>query len=1482
MSGKKTGAVLVVGGGIGGVQASLDLAESGFKVYLVEKQLSIGGVMAQLDKTFPTNDCSMCILSPKLVECGRHENIELLTYSEVVSIEGEPGNFRVKLLCHPRYVDIDKCKGCGDCADACPVERPNWYEENLAMRKAIYRPLDQATPSAFGVDKLGIPPCRAACPIHVNAEGYIALTAAGKFEEALELVREKNPFPGITGRICTHPCEEKCDRAKVDEPVAIDYIKRFLADWELKNKGERDWNIEKEEPTGKSVGIVGAGPAGLLAAYDLAKKGHSVTIYEALPKPGGMMWVGIPAYRLPRDVLFGEIELLEKLGVKFVFDTQVGKDITTPELRKKHNALFLAIGAHKSRKLKIPGEELEGVFGAVEFLRKVNIGEEVFVGKKSVVIGGGNAAVDAARVLWRLGSDVSILYRRTIKEMPANPEEIEETMEEGIPIEFLATPVKIIGKGGKVVGIECVRMRLGEPDESGRRRPIPIEGSNFTMDVDMVVPAISQSPDISALGELGNIKLTRWNTFEVDPITLQTSVEGVFAGGDAVSGPATFIQALESGRRGAISIDRYLKGEELHTNREGEGPFETDVEATIEGVLPSPRMKMPAIDVKKRRGNFSEVYSGFDEEMAVSEAKRCLTCAICCECFQCVKACEPDAIIHNMLPTERELQVGSVILAPGFDEFDPSLRKEYGYDRFQNVITSIEFERILSASGPFKGHILRLSDHKHPTKLAWIQCVGSRDKQVDRPYCSSVCCMYATKEAVIAVEHAPDVHATIFYMDMRAFGKDFDKYIERAEKEYKVRFVRSRVANIDEDPKTKNLYIRYEDEAGRLKVEEFEMVILSVGLDASHSAEDFCNIFGIELNDWNFAKTSLFEPLKTTQQGVFVGGAFSGPKDVPETVAQCSGVAAEASSLLSDARGTEIVERELPPERDVRGEHPRIGVFVCRCGINIGGVVDVPEVTEYAGSLPDVVFAMENIYTCSQDTQEIIKEKIEEYNLNRVVVASCTPRTHEALFQQTIREAGLNPYLFTMANIRDQDSWVHKDAPKEATEKAKDLVRMAVSKARHLEPLYPSKIEVTRKALVIGAGVTGMNSALKMADEGYFTYLVEKENELGGHIRHIHYTLDGDDPQKYLSNLEKRLESNEKVKIYKGVHIEDIEGFVGNFKTTIKTKDGDIETLEHGVVIVATGADENHPALFGYGEADNVMLQSELEEKIARDDIASVSSVVMIQCVDSRNESHPYCSRFCCREAVKNALKLKEKKPDINIIVLYRDMRTYGFSEVQYEEARKRGVLFIRYTPEKEPEVDVKSRIATVRFHDPLLSEEFEITPDILALSVGVVPDREENDRLAKMLKVPLTEDGFFLEAHMKLRPVDFATDGVFLAGLAHAPKCIDESISQAYAAVSRACMVLSKDFIETPGTVAKVNELTCVGCGMCVDVCPYSAISLVEKKVLGKLSSVAEVNPALCKGCGVCAASCRSGSIDLAGFSNREIMEEMVALVWR
>ncbi|MDD5722303.1 MAG: NAD(P)-binding protein [Syntrophales bacterium] len=1464
---------MVVGSGIAGIQSSLDLANSGMKVYLVENDISIGGVMAQLDKTFPTNDCSACILSPKLVEVGRHPNVEILTKRTVEAVDGEPGHFKVKLARAPRFVDVDKCTGCGDCAKVCPVTVPNVFNEGLDDRKAIYRKFPQAIPSAFAIEKIGTAPCKAACPTHISVQGYVALIAEGKYKEALKLIKQENPLPSVCGRVCNHPCEAACKRGEVDQPISIMYLKRFVADLDLND--ETKYVPEIKEKKDKKVAIIGAGPAGLTAAYYLAIEGYQVTIFEALPVAGGMLTVGIPEYRLPKDVLNAEIKTIEELGVEIKYNTKVGQDITMDTLRKEFSATFIGVGSHVSSKLGVPGEdELEGVVHGIDFLRRVALGEKVFLGDRVAVVGGGNVAMDAVRTALRTGSkEAFVLYRRTRAEMPAADEEIEEALQEGIKMEFLAAPVKVLGSGGKVTGIECIRMKLGEPDASGRRRPVPIKGSEFTVEADAIIPAIGQTSDLSFVTKESGIAVNKWNTFDVDTATFATNVEGVFAGGDDVTGPATVVEAINAGKEAAKSIDRYLRGEDIKLGRERDWTQNIADKADNSSVKKENRPSMPELEPSTRRTNFEEVAKGYSEEDALREAKRCLSCGICSECYQCVESCVAGAINHEMGQEEETIDVGAIIAAPGTELFNASLRGEYGFGTYDNVVTSIQFERILSASGPYFGHVRRISDGVEPKKVAFLQCVGSRDVNCGNSWCSSVCCMYATKEAIIGKEHAKGMEPTIFYIDIRAYGKDFDRFVNRAQNEYGIRYIRSMPSSVKELQKTKNLLLTYVQEDGTLIEEEFDMVVLSVGLAPPKEAQALADSLGIELEEHGFCKTSLENPVQTSRDGVFVCGVFGGPKDIPETVMEASGAAACAEGLLSAQRGSLTKADELPEEMDMRGTGPRIGAFICHCGINIGGVVNVPEVVEYVKTLPNVVYAEDNLFTCSQDTAVKMGEMIKEHNLTRVVVASCSPRTHEGLFQENCEKAGLNRYLFEMANIRDQDSWVHMNEPEAATEKAKDLVRMAVAKAQYLKPLKPGQLGVNKAALVIGGGLAGLTAALSLADQGFESHIVEKEADLGGNYRKLYHTLEGLDTVKHLTGLLERVKKNDLVHVHTGAKIEKIEGFIGNYKTTIQAG-GKQEQFEHGVVIVATGAYENETTEYLYGSNDKVVTQRELENLIHGKDakVTGADSVVMIQCVGSRCDERPYCSRYCCSEAMKNALALKEENPDREVTILYRDIRTYGLKEDFYRKAREADVRFICYKEDRKPEVSGNGSKVRVKVFDPILNQPVELETDILALSVGVVPN-QDNEDISKMLKVPVNHDGFFLEAHVKLRPVDFATDGVFMCGMSHSPKLSEETVTQANAAVSRACTILTKDFIEAEGKTAYVIKDRCMACGLCEGNCPFGAVEV------DMVEGCAVVNAVLCKGCGVCTASCRMNAIDLNGFNNEEILAQISAL---
>jgi heterodisulfide reductase subunit A-like polyferredoxin len=1234
--------------------------------------------------------------------------------------------------------------------------------------------------------------------------------------------------------------------------------------------------------------------------------GYQVTIFEALPVAGGMMRVGIPSYRLPRDVLQRETDdILTLPGVELRLNTPI-RNINSL-FEAGYSAVFLAIGAHEAQKLGIPGEDASGVHHGVPFLQGVSLAErygitEGFedrfviafgipiaprVGEKTVVIGGGNVAIDASRTALRLGAkEVSIVYRRSREEMPANSWEIDAAEKEGIVLKLLTAPIEVVKEDGHVKGVKCVKMELGEPDSSGRRRPIPIKDSEFVIPADTMIAAVAQAPEISFLDESHGLEITPKGTFAVDPLTLATNRPGVFAGGDVARGPWILIQAIADGRRGALSIDRYLRGVPLLTPREQIPLAVVDLsreeisQMVEEGEVDlAPRTRVPELPEGERVRDFREVELVLTEAQAKQEAARCLACGICSECHLCVQVCKREAVDHQQADLLEELEVGSVILSPGYSLYNPELSPELGYGRYSNVVTSMEFERMLSASGPWGGHVTRRSpDHREPKKIAFLQCVGSREK--DRDYCSSVCCMYATKEAMLAMEHIPGVEIKIFQMDMRAFGKGFDAYFERG-KEKGIEYIPCRISGLEEDPETKEILIRYEDsnDGHCVKEERADLVILSIGMSPLPNVQELAKASGIQLDSHQFCLTQNFQPTETSRPGVYACGAFTEPKDIPDSVMQASGAAAKALATIGEARGTLIRKKEYPPEREVPPEEePRIGAFICSCGTNIAGTVDVKEVTEFARSLLGVVHSENTIYTCSADSLKLIQEKVKELNLNRVVVASCTPRTHEPLFRDTIREVGLNPYLFEMANIRDQCSWVHMNLKAEATEKAKDLVRMAIACSRNLEPLHQMPRSLIHTCLIVGGGLAGMVGALSMADQGYSVYLVEREKELGGRLRQIFYSDNGRDPQGYLKELIKRVDAHPGIEVLRGYQVVDHEGAVGNFKTKVAQVGGQAErVLDHGATIIATGGKEYQGKAYLSGEDPRVITQQEFEKRLSLSDpsVSQAKSIVMIQCVgpwDDDPSKSFYCSRICCSVAVKNAIRIKELHPEVSVTILYKDMRTYGFKEAFYTKAREKGVLFVRFDDKKKPSVSLSGGRIAVQMEDPMLHLPLTFHPDLLVLSEAVIPN-EGSKELANLFKFPVTLEGFFLEAHVKLRPVDFATDGLYLCGMAHYPKTIDETIAQAGAASARAATILSQEMLQVGGVVAVVEGEKCAACLTCVRVCPYS-VPVINAK------GEAEIDLAKCKGCGSCVAECPAKAIELMHFRDRQLHAKCEALV--
>ncbi len=837
-------------------------------------------------------------------------------------------------------------------------------------------------------------------------------------------------------------------------------------------------------------------------------------------------------------------------------------------------------------------------------------------------------------------------------------------------------------------------------------------------------------------------------------------------------------------------------------------------------------------------------------------------------CQLCANVCGPKAINFDQKPEIKTLEVGAIILATGFGSVPREALEKFGYGRYSDVMHSIEMERLTCVSGPTEGEVIRPSDFRHPKKIAYIQCVGSRDLSCNQPYCSSVCCMYAVKQASVIKEHEPEAEISLFFMDIRTQGKGFDESFKNAIEKHGFRIIRARPGKIDKvDGK---LAINYVDEAGAVRREYFDLVVLSVGLSAPKDVEKLSRIFGVELNEFRFVKTNYLSPLETSRPGIYVVGALQGPKDIPESVMQASGGAALASELLSEGRWSATVVKEYPPEDiELMSGEPRIGVFVCHCGVNIAGVVDVKAVRDYAKTLPGVVLSENILYACAQDSLDQLKEKIKKHRLNRIVVSACTPRTHEPLFQDTLREAGLNLALIEMANIRDQCAWVHPDNPAKATEKAKDLVRMAVAKARRLVPLELQRVKVTPSALVIGGGASGLLSSFSLAEQGFDVFLVEKEKELGGNLRRLKFLITGESPQEYLNQLIERVRNHPKIKVYTETIIENISGYVGNYTSTLRVGDAS-EIINHGVVIVATGGKEYRPK--GYPlDGQKVITQLELEERLAKGIKRGFPNrVVIIQCAGSRGEELKHCSKVCCIQALKNALRIKELSPETEVYILFTEMRAYGFYEKYYLEARKKGIRFIRFPEERRPRVEMRNKKPLVRVWDVYAQEELELQADLCVLSVGIIP--EESKEIVNMLKLPTTEEGFILEAHVKLKPVETATDGVFVVGLAHSPQPLTEVLAQARAGAGKAAAPMAKGFVEVPPIIANVDEAKCIGCAICAEVCPFSAIEMVKVEKRRK----AQVIKAACKGCGVCASHCPVFAIDVGGFTSEAILEQL------
>lgn len=838
----------------------------------------------------------------------------------------------------------------------------------------------------------------------------------------------------------------------------------------------------------------------------------------------------------------------------------------------------------------------------------------------------------------------------------------------------------------------------------------------------------------------------------------------------------------------------------------------------------------------------------------------------CTRCGKCVEICPTKAIDLDLADESQELAVGAVIVSTGFEEFDSTQMGQYGFGRYANVLNNIQLERLLSSYGSSEGKLTRPSDGKAPQKVAFLQCVGSRD--MERNYCSAACCMYALKEAIMIKEQDPKTEVTIFYMDLRAFGKGYYRYYLKA-KDLGVNFVRCRVSTIRENRQTKNLLLVARAEDGSSISSEFDLVVLSVAQCPSPRTAELSQVLGVDINKWGFIETEDFSQVRTSKEGIYVCGSIAAPTDISETVIQASAAAGEASVLLSSVRNQCVSKKAGSKEPTGGDEDARIAVLVCRCGEEIGSAVDIEQVVASAQTLPNVTHVEDVDFLCLPETLEKVKKTIAKSGVNRVILAACAPYHYQRLFDEAMQEIGIDSSLWQLVNFREQIAWVHKDKQALATEKAQHVLAMAVERLRQQELLTVTPSPVNQQGLVIGGGICGLTAALCLAEQGFEVHLIEKSAEPGGHTRDMYYSLGNEDPQAFLNDILKKVKNNKKIHVHLESEVIEMTGHTGDFQTRIKSGE-EVTTVEHGTVIIATGAKDYQPTEYLYGQDNRIMTRKELQKRLAEGALEKPSTVVMIQCVGSRNSDHPYCNRTCCSEAIANALKIKEQSPETEVFVLHRDIMTYGFKEEYYTQAREAGVLFLRYEPEAEPEVTIEGKAILVEVSDPALPGRLEIETDLLVLSTGIVPG--DNQELAELFSLELTEDGFFKEVDTKFRPVDTLIDGIFVCGRASAPRSLDEEIVQGKATAQRAASILAREQLESGRIVSEVNARKCSGCGLCVTACPYNARRMDEEE------KVAVVEEALCQACGACVALCPNSAAKLRGLKEKQVFSMIEA----
>jgi len=833
----------------------------------------------------------------------------------------------------------------------------------------------------------------------------------------------------------------------------------------------------------------------------------------------------------------------------------------------------------------------------------------------------------------------------------------------------------------------------------------------------------------------------------------------------------------------------------------------------------------------------------------------------CTRCGKCVEVCPTGAIDLDLEDESRELSVGAIIVSAGFQEYDAAEMGQYGFGRFPNVLTNLQAERLLSSTGKTEGGLVRPSDSKKPRKVAFLQCVGSRD--VNRNYCSAACCMYALKEAILIKEKSPDTDVTIFYMDIRDFGKDYYRYHRKAE-ELGVNFTRCRVSIIKQNPGTKDLLLLARTEDGTDIRSEFDMVILAAAQCPSRRMAELTGMLGIDTNQWGFVQTQEWWGTRTSKDGIYICGSAAAPTDISDSVIQASAAAGEAAALLSPAR-QETAVAAAQATGTASTDDAGIAVFICKCGEEIPAVIDTARVAEFARSLPAVKHVEEVEFLCLPETIEEVKKTVTDADVNRVILAACAPYHYQRLFGKAMQEAGIDASLWQLVNFREQLAWVHKDNTTLANEKARSTLAVAVDRLRSQEPLTVTPGKVERQALVIGGGVSGLVATLSLAEQGFEVHLVEKTAETGGHITDVRYILGNDNPKSFIDDIREKVAANSNVHLYLESEVIETSGHTGDFHSKIRRTDETVTEISHGATIIATGAKDYQPTEYDYGEDDRIITQNEFQKRLASGSLEKPSTVVMVQCVGSRDEEHPYCNRTCCSTAIASALKIKEQDPDTEVFILNRDIMTYAFREEYYSQAREAGVLFIRYSPDNKPEVTINNGILTVRVDDPVLPGKLEIDTDLLVLSTGIVA--EGNEKLAELSSVDLNEDGFFKEVDVKFRPVDTVIDGIFICGRANAPRNLDEEVVQAQAAAQRAANILSRQQIESGRIVSLVDARRCSGCWICVDNCPFNARWMdVDNKI-------AVVEEALCQGCGTCVALCPNSAAKLRGFREKQML---------